>query len=646
VIVLAGVGLVLWSPLILISFRNLVSNRSTLARATTQRFLNALVQGNAGEVEALKSPDVHTIPGLIVIGLFSQCSIPGDGVGTPTVQGQNGSVPFTLSHPGGTRMRGILHLKWEERLHGWRVRSLDYPILDQPKEAMGTVPGRQPNNANPLDYRNLTALDAATFEKAWRTNLDVQNEPAGPLLRRLLSEAGYERGAILGAPGFRRQLPDPPPWSWERKPITLAMRQCSRLEIIEAVARKAGIELHQFEGSSSLRARLSEARMDTEGPFRIALRDPEFSPAVGFAGPFRVEATDFSEDGRFATGYLQLNALAVNLPVGVQYIIDGWQPALPDPVVRSIDGRDLFHRDRSARIGLPVFRVNRENRSCTLEWHVPLRNLTADVTRIGSLRGSLSVPVPVKMDTAKILREDKHFSAQIGPAKLMWKRNAGPPAKGSFTPPPAPRGPATPAPVGLLMSYDQRVPCRVCWMAIDKQGTSLQTGTLKPATEQYVSLPADWAVLEIKTFTTEEIRYPFELVAIRNPNRPPAQLAPITFPGQPAPLTCTKNSVLGRRVALELHNHTSKPVEEVRLNLRYLDRAGVELGKGVVVHPAPTRAAVVSGFLRGVTPALLLDGGASLSIYPAVTLPGATARVEVTLARVLFSDGTTWSPER
>jgi hypothetical protein len=422
------------------------------------------------------------------------------------------------------------------------------------------------------------------------------------------------------------------------------MRQRSPLEIIETVARKAGIELHQFEGALLSERLASAFAIGSVGPFRVAVCDPDFPPTIAFAGPFRVEVASFTEVGRYATGYLQLTALAMNLPVSVLYMLDGWEPVLPDPAVHSVDGRDLFHADRRNRLPIPLFHISRQTKSCTLQWQVPLRNLTADVTRIGSLRGSLPVLVPVKVDTGKIVLKGDHGSARIGPAELRWKRQVAQKPRGPFVPPDGPLAPTNNASIGLLMSLDERVPCRVCWMAIDAQGAGLDTGTLNLSGERYLTLPAGSQGLEIKTFTTEEIRYHFELTGIRNRNRPPARLVPLTFSGQSAPVSFAKPSIRGRIVTLELRNHTSKPVEEVRLRLRYLNRAGIELANEVVVHPAVVRKVDTPVLPETSTTTPFLGRRATTSIHPAVSLPDATSGVQVVVVRVLFADGTTWSP--
>ncbi len=642
--ILAGVGLLLLVPLIQISFRNLVHNRTRMAREITERFLNAAVQGNLAELQTLAPPNVGLIAGTAAFK-SSKYSMPSDAIGTPVIQGQNGNVPFVLAQQDGTRVKGMLQLTWDEQTHRWHVRGVEFPLREQQQALFNPFTGNQPGTPKPVDFGDLGPLDLAAFEKSWRTNLDVKNEPAGALLRRLLIEAGFPENANPNFSGNRQQRPDPPSGSWERKPITLTMRQCSRLEIIESVARKAGMELHQTETSTLFNPFMTFPMLGPEGPFRIESRDPQYAPAVAFAGPFRVQTTTFTESGRYATGYLQMNALAVNLPDSMVHILDGWQPTLPDPVVRSVDRRDLYHQDRRDRLPLAVIHVDRQTRMCVLEWYVPLRNLTLDVTRIGSIRGSLSTLVPVKLDTGKIMLQGSQGTMPIGPATLKWKRHVGipPPGTYTFTPQPGQQWSPTASSVGLLVSFEQSAPCRVCWGSSDAGGTRAQTGTLNSSREQYLPQSDNWAALEIKTFTTEEVRYPFELRDIPNPNRPPARLAPITFSGQPAPLSFPKKTLVKRSLTLEVRNHTNKPVEEVRLELRYLDAVGAEVGKKDVVHPVRITRMYNRYQVVG-PPVPFLGGDTAVAIHLAVNPPEGTARVEVALKRVLFADGTTWSP--
>jgi hypothetical protein len=647
--VLAGVGVLLWLPLMRMSFRNLSASPDSQAKEVAERFLNAQLQGNSAELIALAVPAMQKVMTGPIAVLFSGCSISSDDIGSPTIQGANASVEFTLTHPKRARIRGRLNLIWEEQSRTWMVRDMVYPLIEQPNGALGALAGRQHDDAQLLEYHDLTTLDAPSLEKAWRADLDARDELAGPLLRRLLSDAGYLRNRSPIGRGSYVPQRDAPFNGWEKKRVTLAMHQRSRLEIIDTVAKTAGMELRQFEGvmlsdtvAFAQNTVAFAQNIGSEGPFFIAARDPDFPPPVAFAGPFRVEAKSFTESGRYATGHLQMAALAVKLPISVLYVLDGWRPELPDPVVRSADGRDLFHRDRRDRIGPPVFRVNREAKSCTMEWGVPLRNLTADVTQIRSMRGSLSVLLPVKLDIGKILLDGREEgSARIGPAELKWKRHAGSPPVATFPPMGGSQVPANAPTSGFKVSLDTSVPCRICWLATDRRGAGLQTGTLNGSGERYVPLPAESAALEFKVFTTEEIRYPFELAGIRNPNRPPSRLAPLTFSGQSVPLSFPSQTIRGRSVMLEIRNHTNKPVEEVRLELRCLNRAGTELGKQAVVHPA-----LSAGVRMSTDPKLspFLGRKAMVSIYASVIPPEATERIEVTLVRVLFSDGTTWSP--
>jgi hypothetical protein len=644
--VFAGVGLLLLVPLIQISFRNLVHNPTRLAREITERFLNAAVEGNLAELQALAPPKLGMIAGTAAF-TSSKYSIPSDAVGTPAIQGQNGNVPFVLTQQDGTRLKGMLQLTWDEQTRRWHVRSVDFPLQDQPKGQSNPNPGDQPRSPKPVDFGDLRPVDPAVFEKSWRTNLDVKNEPAGPLLRRLLTEAGLPETVNPNFGGTRPQRPDPPSGSWERKPITLTMRQRSRLEIIETVARMAGLELHQIETSSLFNPFMTLPMMGPNGPFRIESRDPQYAPVIAFVGPFRVEVTSFTESGRYATGHLQMNALAGNLPDSMVQILDGWQPTIPDPVVRGVDGRDLYHKDRRERFTLPVVHVDRQTRMCVVEWHVPLRNLTLDVTRIGSIKGSLSTLMPVKMDTGKIMLQGNQGNMRIGPAELKWRRHVGVPPAGTYTfnPMLGQQGMPNPTSVGLLVSYEQSVPCRVCWMSTDARGTRMQTGTLKSSTEQYLPQSDSWAALEVKVFTTEEVRYPFELRDVPNPNRPPARLAPLTFSGRSEPLSFPKKTLVKQSLTLEVRNHTNKPVEEVLLEVRYLDATGAERGKNDVVHPVRIKTPYAPFQVVG-PPNAFLDGDTAVAIHLAVNPPDGTARVEVALKRVLFADATTWSPER
>ena len=316
-LVLAGVGLVLLSPLIRVGYLNRGRNRPARARETAERFLEALLQDNPHELERLLPPqvvDAFTSRGAtnevlregrlrafgqFVLGLGSPAIQGGIArvpftaeIGIPEIQGTIARVPFILRQQGQATIvltdvtgfaieqrkkmfdsaavwakkqdgtRGVLLLVWEE--NGWLVTGMIRPADDrgQGREiAFIQVVKRQPAATEVAAFAALTTTDAAAFDKAWREDLTVRNEPAGKLLHRLANEAGF----VFALPSLRREivarevaqfarqtgkmpaLIHQPLPAWERKLITLTFQGRSRLEIIDRIARQAEIELVQAD---------------------------------------------------------------------------------------------------------------------------------------------------------------------------------------------------------------------------------------------------------------------------------------------------------------------------------------------------------------------------------------------------------------
>ncbi len=526
---------------------------------------------------------------------------------------------------------GRLDMGWEDG--SWRVRSVAYPVGADgqgPQYSFSMLIARTPDVSKEKTLQNLNTISAGDFDKGWRRDLEARDEQAGPLLRRLQKDAGMS-ALVVDQPTVT-QLPRLPPGTpaveeWEQKHITLSLKQRSGLEIMDRVARLAGLEVHQTDRG------LVPAKGDQH-------------PVAGFAGPFRVEADGVVEDDpRHATGSLHLDALAVNLPEAVLDVLDGWKPFLPDPDVRGMKGQDLYYGYRSERLVRPQYRVVNDfgartrNRFVRLRWQVPLRNLVRDVTHIRSFRGNLLVPLPARIDTGRLLLVGEKGTARIGPAELTWQRNSAVGGSGTIG-------------GGIHVSAATSKPCRVYYRAIDDTGKTWSAGVLDSAG---VSVQPFLPAVEIKVCTTEEVRFPFELNDIPLENRAPTQLSPVEFPGKPAPLSFTASVLQKGSYNVLASNHTRKAVEELRFTFHCLDAAGKEVGKLKVVHPPVVRQDKKSPSItygRGpgvVTPASTrpthaIEAASIATIYPKERLPAGTARLEVELVRVLFCDGTTWSP--
>jgi hypothetical protein len=615
--VLGGFGLILLLPLIQLGWDAQGRNRPALAQEAATRFLRAYLLNDPRGLSAV----LVNGAGRFASGLGAdpkRTSLPALTVGEPILTEADAEVPFTIE-----QTRGTLLMVWEG--NGWRVRGLVHPEDEEGRGPLidySELAVRQKRVAEVKAYAALKPVNAGDFDRSWRENFDVRNEPAGALLRRYLQDAGL---SFSPRPGRRRPAFLPavfatrePGEKWEEKPVTLTLQERSRMAIIDAVAREAGIGLRQSDQA-------------------ITVSPAQDHPVAGFAGPFRVEVKSLVEDQPHATGSLTLHALAVKLPDPVVIALAGYRMPVPDPEARAEDGRDLFHSDRRYRMPWPEIRVDRRQGRCSIQWQVPLRNLMVDVQKIRSVRGHLSVPLPARLDTGRLVLTGKGGKGRIGPVELSWERHVRPPA-GKTAQPSA--GTSQPKEgryrVGLRLSARSRTVCRVCWMAADASGAGWLTGMLGAPGAQQLPLLDGMASLEIKVFTIENVRLPFTLTDIPTKDRPPARLSPVTFPGQAAAVSLDTPVLKGGKVTLQVRNHTNKALEEVRLIVRFLDAQNAEVGKAAVVHPPPVRQAELPG--------PIVDAGASAEIQLAAAPPASAARVEVELRRALFRDGTTWSP--
>ena len=137
-------------------------------------------------------------------------------------------------------------------------------------------------------------------------------------------------------------------------------------------------------------------------------------------------------------------------------------------------GRDLYHADRRDRVPLPRFQLRHSpggefsspSSSCGLRWQIPLRNLTFDVNRIRTLRGALAVPLPVRLDTSRILFGEAKGAVRIGPVDLAWQAPVNPAAASTNRLRPGSRDQDQ----EMSLTVVSRRPARVFWMAIDAAG--------------------------------------------------------------------------------------------------------------------------------------------------------------------------------
>lgn len=421
----------------------------------------------------------------------------------------------------------------------------------------------------PDDLANeaLAPTDREAFEATWKADLDVKDRPAGELLKELADEMGVE---LKTTPAQGRAL---------ARPVTLQLRGRSRPELAEEVCRRVGLYPAPEEQFGA------DGKQET-----MSLRSAPRPHPVAFAGPFTIEVTEVTEYVPNATGMLTFRVRAADLPPVVAKMIERGQDrdTLVFKQVTDPAGRDLS--DAPTGPGLKFGRVLPDGYDRTLEF--PLKNLLRDVTAVKTLRGTVRVPLPIKVESLRIEPPAAGAVAKAGAVEI--KMTSFRKDKTTF------QGKQYPnARFGL--EYKGIRPDRVRALAYDAQkkliavSSSGSSGTDQGGTGEF-SVQGDPAAVVVKVITeVGHAEYDFALDGIPLPGAAgmPEKLVPATFPGHDAPVTAEFVRITApqfpAKAQFRLVNHSDKDVRLVDLKLAYLDAAGRETDNWPsVTYPGPT----------------------------------------------------------
>ena len=611
-LVLAALAAALLSPLAIVRLRWTGRDLAGLTRVTEQ-FFRGLAEDDSAALTELMPPRAPQAAHQLGVGMgIIRGQYFAFEPGPAAVQGPHARVPFALRKkafsvsnlPGLTGKqqeayaraitvtaerldgkKGALLLRWAEGR--WCVFGLELPDgrrLDFERPA--TVPG---GPAGTVKLARLAAVDRAGYERAWRIDRQARDVPA----RRLVAElAGELKCAWMAGTLPERSRPD-----WQARPCSFDLKGVSRLQVLEEVARQAGVTpLYQ--------GRLLDFRA---GP----------RPAgVAFAGPFLIRAVRVQESPSDATVFLQLEAVWGDLPAGVERLFP-LAVALPETRVIGPGGRDLLHAARQPRMPLPVVSFGQ------MAWQVPLCALTAELTALERVESAVVVPLPGRVEVGRLPWAGQESSLRVGDVDLALRDAKLATAPG---PPGIVRLTAS-GPVGRV----------VLWEVIDEQDrVLLQGGSFVPCTHDFRQWPKGATAVQVQVVTITPVRHDFVLRDVPLTGRPPRRLRP-PHPAGRAPVTVRASlpSSLRGGAFLSIVNHCPRAIDELRLRLVVRDGAGKELARRDVVYPA-----------RGgrMLPRPFVQGWETHPGHLAKDWPDGAARFDVEVRRVLFADGTAWGP--
>ena len=211
---------------------------------------------------------------------------------------------------------------------------LEHPRLNQTALAMAFTPGfEQEIQANPTeaerhfmdrrnDLRAIKSVNREQFEKLWQIDVNLENEPAGVALEKILSEWGL---GLRVFPEAKAAL---------RKPVSVDLKKVSRFQAIEAICQQ--IDAHPIYdrgprvflhgapytlGGRTLDVapsaiRISDPPPGARGGCMMLAAGPRSLPAV-CAGPFLVRVIKLQERAPQGLGMLQYELVLAGIPRAV-----------------------------------------------------------------------------------------------------------------------------------------------------------------------------------------------------------------------------------------------------------------------------------------------------------------------------------------
>jgi hypothetical protein len=666
--VLLGLGLGLVSPVVLVWWQGFFSNDALAATNAAHEFLKALKQNDQEALRRLLTSEASrlafTPSGLRGSEFLRGAPLDFEVEPASLVEGDKAQVRFTLrtedstdapsfpqlphlgQEPDPARLaaylrqfnqwqagqragqKGLLRLRKQDKQ--WRVYALTFPLQKNPLEPLspGALlnwedPSPQPSqaaldaNLRQQEFRRLTAVDAQKFAASWRVDIDVQDRPAEEVLKTLCPQQ-WSHPLTLRSDAVKAAL---------SKPVTLHIQGRPRLEAIHDVCRQVGLRPEHGFGMLHFRA--------VGEPFAVA----ESWPAV-YVGPFQIQLVEeVQESPPHATGLLKLRIQAPELPAVVARLLSS-QDRPPVVQVTAAGGRDLYHADNQL-----YFPTRRERSAVGMgsyeeTWSLPLKNLLRDVDQIQEVRGRIRVPLPVRVEELRFDRLDPGSSQQAEEVRLTLRSSKPKSVDQPWSPP---------AVEAVLEFEGQGVESKqLYWMTLDSQGWPRETGSLSSKGSEPFRLQVkdETAAILFKVVTIQDEEYEFRLRDIPLRQRPPRQLEPPRFPSRDAPVTVeyvaspAGQAGTGSPV-LRFTNHSQKDVQKVQVKWTWLDAAGQLLREEQALYPKPPLA----DFRPELSVLVKAQQVQQVSLLAAVgKAPEGTAKVTVTIQKVGFADGTTWSP--
>ena len=508
---------------------------------------------------------------------------------------------------------------------------------------------RQEDLLEAMQRSVLQGIKIDDFESSMKIDVQAKQQPAGDLLAELLTPLGWsvqEAGATRAALNRR---------------ISTDLQQVSRWEAIETVCRLidvtpkyptpidvplGGILSSGFatveramEAQTGTKPKIPRSAVIGAGS-HVTFEPHARSLPVAFAGPYLIELNEVTEDPGNATGRVQVSSWAHGLSPSLMAIDQPMSPIECDQI-RGSDSSDL---------NANVFLGGMGN----FPWHQSLwalRGLLQEV-RIFTLRGTATVLVPTEVLSLRfdeLKKGDKETTAD-GSIEIIQFETGMFDRYG--------RGKQQGAHVHVrLENLGIGEPI---FVANDSDGNSLlidvtsgdemgggaswglahRSGRRRVTTSLTIWGEPKTLVVKLPT-TIERLTYPFELsdIPLHLASQQPVELPPLEFGDRPAPITVevleiVRDSAISK-VTARVTNHANRDIEQMELELQYVDSSGKTL---------KSQTDRESGFGNPAKPLVAAESEATLELT-AFFMPDETTQVVPKLKMLRFSNYTEWRPD-
>ena len=442
-----------------------------------------------------------------------------------------------------------------------------------PQDDSGSSFAAEREGIVPLDSEVLRPLEAVTLDQvksAWLTTLKIENQPAGELLERLVGELGLEF------------IADKEQTASLQKKVSLAMKVRSRFEAIDEICRQ--IEMTPVYSEKKMRLQLGTR-----------------TSRVVFSGPFLIEAGIRETRAETASGTLTVYVFSAGLPRAV--VKQPFSHTVIKVANSDEDSLQRQNRETSRSRKWPTVFASRKQ--------VPLKNLLSSVKAISVLKGKVSLQVPTGVARFTFDEFETGIEKKSGKASVRLTKVDG--REFTFQS------------KGLQLRGKQIV-------GYDKNGKRVEElagfGSNNSFHKIFRTPPARIEFRVITSWVSIAYEYEMNDIVIPNSAKMRERLAELKIEGD-SPVTVKFVKLTGdkgfRKILFGVTNHTNKLVEEIDLEVKYLDASGKVLKE--------TRSS-----LRDEVPA-----GDELECEDtAFFMPMETTAVEATVSKITFADASVW----